>query len=109
MEILKETFDSEGRQTRFGKINSRLESTGTMFHSVNTGVDALDDDDFGMSNNINVTGTNKDGDIRITTLQSFAVRDEHSDQITDVFSSRQALVISREDAKTLISQLASRL
>ena len=106
-EIIKETLDSEGNQTRFGKIASRVESTGTTFHSILTGVAALDDEDFGVNNYVSVSGTNKDGDIRITSRQSFAVR--NGEEITDVFSSTQNLVISREDAKSLIQQLASHL
>lgn len=106
-EIIKETLDSEGNQTRFGKIASRVESTGTTFHSILTGVAALDEEDFGVNNYVSVSGTNKDGDIRITSRQSFAVRD--GEEITDVFSSTQNLVISREDAKRLIQQLVSHI
>ena len=74
---------------------------------LNENHDSSFDEDFGVNNYVSVSGTNKDGDIRITSRQSFAVRD--GEEITDVFSNTQNLVISREDAKRLIQQLVSHL
>jgi len=71
-------------------------------HTIITGMTELAEQDYASVNLINVQGANKDGDLRIRTQQTVVIEGE-------IFNTTQNLVISREDAKSLISQLASHL
>jgi len=101
-EIVKETLDSEGNQTHYGKLVSKSYDTGVSHHTIITGMTELAEQDYASVNLINVQGANKDGDLRIRTQQTVVIEGE-------IFNTTQNLVISREDAKSLISQLASHL
>ena len=108
-EIVKETLDSEGNQTHFGKAITVSSSTTTQSHNRNTiitGLVANNEEDYGQQNFIGVMGNNEDGDIRIRSCQTVLIQEENESHI---FSSTQNLVISREDAKSLIRQLTSYL
>lgn len=106
-EIVKETIDSEGNQTHFAKLVKKSDSTtGVNNHCMITGVAEVDEEDYFTVNHINVQGSNKDGDIRIRTQQIVVISE---DEESSAFSSTQNLVITREDAKSLIKQLTSYL
>ena len=106
-EIVKETLDSEGNQTHYGKLISRRGDIQKVnSHTIITGVTELAEEDYFTVNLINVQGANKDGDLRIRTQQTVVINEDGEE---NVFSSTQNLVITREDAKSLISQLASHL
>jgi hypothetical protein len=105
-EIVKEILDSEGNQTHYGKLVSKSNSTTKVNnHTIITGVTELAEEDYFSINLINVQGANKDGDLRIRTQQTVVLNDEEG----NIFSSTQNLVITREDAKSLIQQLTSYL
>ena len=106
-EIVKETLDSEGNQTHFGKAITKIDINAKVnWHTMITGVAALDEEDYFTVNVINVQGTNKDGDIRIRANQNLVIKE---DGFENVFQSTQNLVISREDAKSLIRTLTAYL
>jgi hypothetical protein len=106
-EIIKQTLDSEGNQTHYGRAVTTVDGRNrVIYNTMTTGVAALDEEDYFTSNSITVQGTNKDGDLRIRAHQNLVITEDEWDH---GFSTTQSLVITREDAKSLIKALTSYL
>tara|TARA_Y100001938_G_C8051980_1_gene412291 strand:+ start:415 stop:750 length:336 start_codon:yes stop_codon:yes gene_type:complete len=104
-QFTKTIQNSEGETTHFAKVQNRkytVHGEDFQSYSIKLAEDIVDQDDWHNNSYINVRGTNKQGDIKISATQEIAITEGEQNYNYRILAD---MVITREDAKSLIKTL----